>query len=51
MPIALPLGYLELAPIEMRKGFGGLAASERPILEQDRFCGRRCRRIYRASGW
>ena len=42
MPIGLPAGskvYLSLAPVDMRKGFDGLAAQVRHILCRDPFSG------------
>ena len=42
MPIALAPGtkvYLALAPVDMRKGFDGLAASVQQVLKRDPFCG------------
>lgn len=42
MAIALPAGtkiYLALAPVDMRKGFDGLAAMAQQILKQDPFSG------------
>ena len=42
MPVALPAGtkvYLALAPVDMRKGYDGLAASVQQILKRDPFSG------------
>ena len=42
MPVALAPGtkvYLALAPVDMRKGFDGLAASVQQVLKRDPFCG------------
>jgi transposase len=42
MPVALPAGtkvYLALAPVDMRKGYDGLAASVQQILKCDPFSG------------
>ena len=42
MPIALAPGtkvHLALAPVDMRKGFDGLAAAVQRILARDPFCG------------
>ena len=42
MPVALPAGtkvYLALAPVDMRKGYDGLAASVQQILQRDPFSG------------
>jgi transposase len=42
MAIALPAGskiYLSLAPVDMRKGFDGLAAQVQHILSRDPFSG------------
>ena len=42
MPIGLPAGskiYLSLAPVDMRKGFDGLAAQVQHILSRDPFSG------------
>lgn len=42
MPIALPPGtkvYLALSPVDMRKGFDGLAATVQRVLARDPFCG------------
>ena len=42
MPVALPAGtkvYLALAPVDMRKGYDGLAVSVQQILKRDPFSG------------
>jgi transposase len=42
MPIGLPAGskiYLSLAPVDMRKGFDGLAAQVQHILSRNLFSG------------
>jgi IS66 Orf2 like protein len=42
MPVALAPGtkvYLALAPVDMRKGYDGLAALVQQVLQGDPFCG------------
>lgn len=42
MPVALASGtkvYLALAPVDMRKGYDGLAALVQQVLQRDPFCG------------
>jgi transposase len=42
MPVALAPGtkvYLALAPVDMRKGYDGLAALVQQVLHRDPFCG------------
>ena len=41
MPVALAPGtkvYLALAPVDMRKGYDGLAALVQQVLQRDPFC-------------